>query len=137
MPTTETSSTTLTTTTSIKPTEVFEKISLNELKRREYQFEIKKINKNLNVLILEQNDKGKEVYILDATAALYMIPKEKYNKEIQDKINELQFIFKSECFKHEEEIRAILKVPREMTFMPHVEGGQLGSNRKTPHLSRM
>lgn len=31
--------------------------------------------------ILEQNEQGKEVYILDATAALYMIPLNKYNKD--------------------------------------------------------
>lgn len=32
---------------------------------------------------------------------------------IQGKINELQFVFKNECFRHEEEIRAILHIPRE------------------------
>lgn len=31
--------------------------------------------------ILEQNKEGKEVYILDATAAIYMIPIDKYNKD--------------------------------------------------------
>lgn len=31
--------------------------------------------------ILEQNQEGKEVYILDATAAIYMIPIDKYNKD--------------------------------------------------------
>lgn len=31
--------------------------------------------------ILEQNQKGKEVYILDATASIYMIPLDKYNKD--------------------------------------------------------
>ena len=31
--------------------------------------------------ILEQNKNGKDVYILDATAALYMIPIDKYSKD--------------------------------------------------------
>ena len=31
--------------------------------------------------ILEKNKEGKEVYILDATAAIYMIPIDRYNKD--------------------------------------------------------
>jgi len=37
--------------------------------------------KNVNDYILEQNAQGKRVYILDATAAIYMIPMNKYNKD--------------------------------------------------------
>ena len=39
-----------------------------------------KKHKKIDDFILEENRKGKNVYILDATAALYMIPIDKYNK---------------------------------------------------------
>ena len=45
--------------------------------------------------ILEQNAKGKDVYILDATAALYMIPIDKYNKDY-DMFNKGNFGAKGE-----------------------------------------
>ena len=45
--------------------------------------------------ILEQNKNGKDVYILDATAALYMIPIDKYNKDY-DMFNKGNFGAKGE-----------------------------------------
>lgn len=35
----------------------------------------------INNFILKQNEEGKEVYILDPTAAIYMIPLDRYNKD--------------------------------------------------------
>lgn len=45
--------------------------------------------------ILGQNENGKDVYILDATAALYMIPIDKYNKDY-DMFNKGNFGAKGE-----------------------------------------
>lgn len=53
----------------------------NELEHFKYiPASSEKINK-IDNFILEQNKDGKEVYILDATAAIYMIPIDKYNKD--------------------------------------------------------
>lgn len=54
----------------------------NELKHFKYipTFSSERIQK-IDNFILEQNKNGNEVYILDATAALYMIPLDKYNKD--------------------------------------------------------
>lgn len=40
---------------------------------------------------------------------------------IQAKINELQFVFKKECFRHEEEIRAILYIPQQPLLIDETE----------------
>lgn len=50
---------------------------------KHFSFVISTIDNQVNEIdeyILEQNSKGKKVYILDATACLYMIPIDKYNK---------------------------------------------------------
>lgn len=53
----------------------------NELKHFKYIPASSEGIQKIGKYILEQNDKGKEVYILDATASLYMIPIDKYNKD--------------------------------------------------------
>ena len=41
----------------------------------------------IDAYISEQENNGKKVYILDAEAAIYMIPINKYNKEVEDRFN--------------------------------------------------
>lgn len=53
----------------------------NELKHFKYIKPSISSIKNVGDFILDQNQNGKEVYILDATAAIYMIPIDKYNKD--------------------------------------------------------
>ena len=52
----------------------------NQLKHFKYIPASYESTKKIDDFILEENRKGKNVYILDATAALYMIPIDKYNK---------------------------------------------------------
>mgnify|MGYP003292950937 CR=1 FL=1 len=79
----------------------FEKGYSIELKRVLYTNEEK--DKILDKIILPFN----KLYLesIDDRAEILKI--------VQGKINELQFVFKKECFKHEEEIRAILRIPKE------------------------
>ncbi|MGN1311299.1 MAG: hypothetical protein ACI4VP_06430 [Clostridia bacterium] len=53
----------------------------NELEHFKYIPASSEKIKKIDDFILEQNKEGKEVYILDATAAIYMIPIDKYNKD--------------------------------------------------------
>ena len=46
---------------------------------------------------------------------------EKPLAELEAKINELQFVFKKECFRHEEEIRAILYIPQQPLLIDETE----------------
>lgn len=53
----------------------------NELEHFKYIPASSEKIKKIDNFILEQNKEGKAVYILDATAAIYMIPIDKYNKD--------------------------------------------------------
>lgn len=56
----------------------------NEYKELQHFKYIPASSKHIQIIddyILEQNEQGKNVYILDATAAIYMIPLDKYNKD--------------------------------------------------------
>lgn len=56
----------------------------NEYKELQHFKYIPASSKHIQIIddyILEQNKQGKDVYILDATAAIYMIPLDKYNKD--------------------------------------------------------
>lgn len=58
--------------------------SCNQYNNFEHFKYIPASNEHIQIIddfILEQNEQGKEVYILDATAAIYMIPLDKYNKD--------------------------------------------------------
>ena len=79
----------------------FEKGYSIELKRVLYVCSEK--DKLLDAIILPFND-----LFTEQTS-----DREDIKRIIQGKINELQFVFKDECFRHEEEIRAILRIPRE------------------------
>ena len=53
----------------------------NELEHFKYIPASSESIRKIDNFILEQNREGKEVYILDATAAIYMIPIDRYNKD--------------------------------------------------------
>lgn len=55
-------------------------IEINHYKNIEINNNLKQRIENINEYILEKEKEGEKVYVLDAEAAIYMIPLDKYNK---------------------------------------------------------